>query len=53
VNSVDWSLGDQLVASASQVGDIVLHNHQSGVAVANFTAKNSQGLKMIKFSPFK
>jgi WD40 repeat protein len=30
-----------------------LHNQQYGTQIANFSQKGSQGIKQIKFSPFK
>ena len=30
-----------------------MHNINSGIQVANFSQKSSQGVKMIKFSPFR
>lgn len=39
--------------SRNIIGDITLHNVNSGIQVANFSQKSSQGVKMVKFSPFK
>jgi protein NEDD1 len=52
INSVHWNLDDTIVGSSSMIGDIVLHNPQTGIQLANFNQKSSQGVKMIKFSPF-
>jgi len=52
ITSVHWNLDDSLIASSSLTGDIVLHNVKHETQTANFNQKGSQGIKMIKFSPF-
>lgn len=54
ITSIDWHNNDNIVASSSIVGDIVLHNiaNSNGLPIANFNQKASNGVKMIKFSPF-
>ena len=54
ITSVDWHNNDNILASSSIVGDIVLHNitNTNGLPIANFNQKSSNGVKMIKFSPF-
>ena len=52
ITSIDWHIQDNIVASSSLIGDIVLHNIQNGMQIANFNQKSSNGVKMIKFSPF-
>ena len=53
ITSTAWNHDDSVIASSSLVGDVVLHNVITGITVSNFNQKNSQGIKMIKFSPFK
>lgn len=52
ITSVNWHINDQILASSSIVGDIVLHNTTNGLPIANFTQKLSNGVKIVKFSPF-
>ena len=52
ITSVVWNQDDLIVASASSVGDVVLNNVATGIPVSNFNQRNSQGIKMINFSPF-
>lgn len=54
VTSIDWHNNDSILASASITGDIVLHNinNTNGLPIANFNQKASNGIKIIRFSPF-
>lgn len=53
MNSVHWNTLDSLVASASNVGDIILHDVASQINVGNFTLSGSKtpGFKVLKFMP--
>lgn len=50
---VVWNTVDSQLASGSSSGEIVLHSLVTGVSIANFKQKNSTGIKLLAFSPFK
>eukprot|EP01017_Pseudomicrothorax_dubius_P024493 TRINITY_DN2602_c0_g1_i2.p1 TRINITY_DN2602_c0_g1~~TRINITY_DN2602_c0_g1_i2.p1 ORF type:complete len:371 (+),score=30.17 TRINITY_DN2602_c0_g1_i2:159-1271(+) len=50
ITSVAWNGNDTILASSSLSGDIILHNVSSGIPIANFTQKNSQGVRMVRYA---
>ncbi|CAD8117089.1 unnamed protein product [Paramecium sonneborni] len=51
INSLHWNSSDNLIASASNVGDILVHDVSTQIAVSTFNLKGSKtpGFKAVKF----
>ncbi|CAD8084333.1 unnamed protein product [Paramecium sonneborni] len=51
INSLHWNSSDTLIASASNVGDILVHDVSTQIAVSTFNLKGSKtpGFKAVKF----
>ncbi|CAD8093613.1 unnamed protein product [Paramecium primaurelia] len=51
INSLHWNSADTLIASASNVGDILVHDVNTQIAVSTFNLKGSKtpGFKAVKF----
>ncbi|CAK87730.1 unnamed protein product (macronuclear) [Paramecium tetraurelia] len=51
INSLHWNSADTLIASASNVGDILVHDVSTQIAVSTFNLKGSKtpGFKAVKF----
>eukprot|EP00899_Mesostigma_viride_P003484 jgi/Mesvir1/13136/Mv06107-RA.1 len=53
VTGVSYNYGDQMVASVSEAGDLLLHSQMSGVRVAELRAPKGAALRTLCYSPHR